>query len=1118
MIKDIISINLPDYASIISATASMTDMEDRTITMQVKIDGAIVPDFSYDWEVEFKGERYIQPLREPQANKGNESMYSTIDLTFYHKGIYELKRYFFVSIAEVNAGTMLADNYIVPMRLNLGEFVDALKGVLAYYYGNKYQVHFDAQYEYDPTDRKDIDINYTKIWDLLLQVYELYGVRWTISQEDEDAYYIDIAYPSTEVTHVFEYGFEGGLLKFERQVQNAEIANKIFGRGSSENIPYRYFKNVDPNNTAFPADPDWIPELANVYFANLRGKTFRDYVRGWKCNPNRDTLNGTLKVEQWDVVEFLTNRDYYKGCTDEKFAPVEYIESVSSIERYGEIQKGLEHNEEIKPSIQGVSIDDIGRVDQVVDVEPILVDESTENTEWESKTVDISDSDVEYSIASVNRPRTLQLTSQAYQVPQGHIGYFVKDSVVEAREDVQTTYNMYVYSNVDDTWEKVRSGEGQQSHMLKCQVAWIKVINADNGIEIENITNIIGGTRFYIHMECEVSDFYEGEVVKGSNYPYYGAKTETYYTPKDYCNVTLNLSWQLDYTPINGQILGNYENGTVRLTKTKTIDKGETSHVEFITEEFTIDDKHAPATNIDMPFRVTSSLDGVMYDARPNITAMRKMDDGAFERMTSLKLEAGTYKLRNVIQIDNFADKTQTFKVELLPTYIYYSYDSNSWKPTFDIWVKNIWNTMPDKGESDEAYAHRIWDAILGTHLGDDAKVVFSTGRLSGYNDWEFPIAYTPVRDTSKSIDGVASEWKITLYKSDAEMETTGKWLPSIMTQATAGDYFHFVGIELPHQYVLWAEKKLDDYKNEELRKVHEVKPTIVVGVDKVRLNAMQEGESQMLLNALRVGNNIRVADSRFISSPYEVLHLQSITYTWDSTTIMLPNIEVVLSDDVVKASNPIANINKKVNVIASNQAKIAPTINKANKAATRAEVTARRASAQITNVEDTAIQAQILADKASENSLISKDAAYMAQKGVNTLVGTLISDAQKSAREIATEVMSENMPTQVATATERLVPSNPATILRLEANVLYEWMQSFETFTFPTLSRVNANYDNKWMVRFASMSSDGITYPFSVLWKDGIPPSWDTWCTCEMTFTTNAANTQVYGEWKIYK
>jgi hypothetical protein len=133
------------------------------------------------------------------------------------------------------------------------------------------------------------------------------------------------------------------------------------------------------------------------------------------------------------------------------------------------------------------------------------------------------------------------------------------------------------------------------------------------------------------------------------------------------------------------------------------------------------------------------------------------------------------------------------------------------------------------------------------------------------------------------------------------------------MTQASAGDHFYFVGIEMPHQYVLWAEERLDQYKRAELDKVSDVDSTIVVQLDKVRLNQLQEGESKPLLNSVRVGNNIKVADSRFIQSPHETLHLQSVTYTWDANTIMLPNIEVVLSDEIATYSNPFADINRKL-------------------------------------------------------------------------------------------------------------------------------------------------------------------------------------------------------------
>lgn len=69
MIKDIKELNFPEYATLEQATVTINDMGDRTITSQVKIDGDVVPDFSYDWEIEFKGERYIHPVRTPQGTR-----------------------------------------------------------------------------------------------------------------------------------------------------------------------------------------------------------------------------------------------------------------------------------------------------------------------------------------------------------------------------------------------------------------------------------------------------------------------------------------------------------------------------------------------------------------------------------------------------------------------------------------------------------------------------------------------------------------------------------------------------------------------------------------------------------------------------------------------------------------------------------------------------------------------------------------------------------------------------------------------------------------------------------------------------------------------------------------
>lgn len=1117
MIPQIKEINFPEYTTLSTATASSVDMGDKTITAQVKIDGSIVPDFSYDWEIEFRGERYIQPLRKPQASKSNESISSIIDLTFYHKGIYNLKRYFFVSTVELDAGTLMADNYIVHLRLNIAEFVDYLNNVLKYYYGYTYKVFLNPDYEYDETDIKDIEFNYTKIWDVITHIYEWFGVRWTwaTQQEDEEYYSIYVGYPSTDVSHTFEYGFEGGLLKFERQVQNAEIANVVFGRGSSSNIPLRYFKNKSESNPTFPADPDWIPELEDTYFANLRGKTFRDYVQGWKTNPNRNTLNGTLSIEPLDEIKLALNYAYRRGHEDSVFAPIEYVKDDSSIAQYGEIPKGLEHNEEIKPTIQGVTIDGIGRVDQIVDVEPILVDESTENTEVDSKVMDVDITDSLYLSSTPTSSYKYPL-SGAFTIPSNYKGNFIKDFSLEVIQSVKCTDRQYSSTTGITTGEYTKTIK----HPLNFKILSFNIVDASTQEPLDSLVEIAGGTRIYIEINIEFSNFFkkiyyvDDELLKHGYNPSMGDVLER--TPKGYFNVHFNFSWELDYTPIHGQILGNYESGAIRKSQTVTIASKGRDRVVFTTEQFTISEKNAPATSVEMPYRITSSLKGGEYDPRPNVVAI---DVNTGEIVSPINLPAGTYYLQNSIQIDNFASKQQTFKVELLPTYIYYSYDSESWKPTFDIWVKNIWQTMPEKLESDYAYERRIWDAILGNHLGDEAKVVFSSGVLSGHSDWEFIIADTPKRDTSKTIDGVPSEWRITLYKSDAEMEATDKWLPSIMTQASAGDHFYFVGIEMPHQYVLWAEERLDAYKREELSKVSDVSSSITIQLDKVRMNELREGEFKPLLDFLQVGQSLKVADSRFIKSQYEALFLQSITYTWDSSTIMLPNIEVVLSNEILKSADPFKAINSKLEAQSSVISNTLPTIGIVKRNVLKAKASIAKTNAHVASTESTALRAQTLASQASEEVNANKDALFIIQKEVKTLIGEGLTDTNKSVREIATEVASEVIPTQVATAPKLKVATSATEFKTLSPNIVYDYAsQSLSSFSLPPLFGGNASFDNRWTVRVALGSSSALTLPTNIRWKDGVAPSWSSWCICELTFRKDSDGSKYYGEWSIYK
>lgn len=375
------------YATLTKAEVSIAVMDEKSITSQIKISGDVTPDFStQEWEVIYKDELYINPTHKPQGAKENTSRKATIDLTFQHWAIYQLKRYFFCTIADTETGIIMPDKYNASVYLNLPSFIEMFKQVLEYYYGDAITIDYNKEWvaKSEPTS---VSIDHSKIWEVLKQLYDLYAVRWEIVRgSDEKHYIIRIGYPSKEVNHIFKYGFEGGLLKVERQVQSEEIANVLIGRGSEENLPKRYFKDIDPNNPDFAADPDWIPELADIYFDRLRGATFRSYVQGWKTKHYGDADYVAPKEQaysQWA---------WQKGFDDEKFEPIEYVadeicdnasidtkkieitpgftadvKKGSSIDEYGVLFNGLEDNDDIKPTLQDTGLDMIVTIEQIED-------------------------------------------------------------------------------------------------------------------------------------------------------------------------------------------------------------------------------------------------------------------------------------------------------------------------------------------------------------------------------------------------------------------------------------------------------------------------------------------------------------------------------------------------------------------------------------------------------------------------------------------------------------------------------------------------------------------------------------------------------------------------------
>lgn len=117
--------------------------------------------------------------------------------------------------------------------------------------------------------------------------------------------------------------------------------------------------------------------------------------------------------------------------------------------------------------------------------------------------------------------------------------------------------------------------------------------------------------------------------------------------------------------------------------------------------------------------------------------------------------------------------------------------------------------------------------------------------------------------------------------------------------------------------------------------------------------------------------------------------------------------------------------------------------------------------------------------------------------------------EVRYSSREARVDV-----PTEIASATPLMnIGTN---ITSISPNIMYWVAMSMERYTLPTLVGGDDSYDNKWMIRFSLPTSANLTINDTIVWKDGIAPSFDTRCLCELVFFKFAGTT--YGEWKIYK
>lgn len=917
MIQAIKELNFPPYATLSQATATMHDMGDRTITADIKIDGAITPDFSYDWEVDFKGDKYIQPLRKPQGSKGDKSSMSTINLTFYHWAIYQLKRYFFVELASTQAGTAFADKYIVPLSVNLGEFVVAFGNVLSYYFpdGDIY-IDLNPDWVFD-AERKYIDINNTYLWDVLQKTHELFGVRWVMERDTNGKYAIRIGYPAGELTHVFEYGFEGGLLKIERQVQDANIRNKILGRGGSKNLPYLYFKDYDKyplggdGNQGMIPDPDAIPELANIYFSELRDSNFRSYVQGWKTNANRQLVEGDV-LDEFDAERAETDYAYMRGATDEKFDPVEYVKDDASIAEYGELVGKLENNEEIFPSLQGMEIDITvpggkairTRADEVVAVQEVVTDRIASDEQKTKSRIQLEAKIETREQTNHNNnvclAQTINLSSNEIEVPDGYEGTLFDAPTIKYTLEWKERIKQYMQYKQYYEGDKL-GGIAYEIGDTKPVTISYKVVDILSNKEVYPVNMPAGRYRIDYELKFKETTVQLG-IIHAQQTPYGLGQTER--VKIHWFNRLITASAAIICESFNGDVILNKVDG-VAISKSVSVGANSKSTVFISGNTFSVPPQGA--LMVDVPISVTPAATTTYSEKTVKVVNAKTN-----EIVPAINIPEGEYELLVDVTLTNESSSAKTLKVELLPAYLYFVDNTEKWEPTFDVWIKNVFNTKKSDYASEAAYVEGVWSPL---RTEDDMAVTFSSGNLSGHDSWEFRIKKGGIAyDNSKVItdangNEVRSEWRLTLIKSDAELETIKKYIPYKDFNAKAGDFFYFTGIYLPHQYVLGAEKDVTSWKEDNLTEVKDIKPQWVISLDKVRAH---REDADRLIDLLHVGAVLTLKDQRFTKNVDERQVLQSITFEWHETSL-LPAVDVVLSDKVTTSLSTVAMLQGKV-------------------------------------------------------------------------------------------------------------------------------------------------------------------------------------------------------------
>lgn len=785
---------LANEIEITNFTVNEVDMGESVITMDVHFGPEEEPGFNLNWTVQYNGETYHLKSYAPPGIKDLKSLRYKYTLTFVSER-EDLKFYPFSNIIKLTDGTLQTIGMKFAFLADLTEFVGRLRDNLAYYYGARWKVILNPDMEINPF-RATVSVDKTTIWDVLTQLYELYSVRWSI-EEDNGQISIKVGFPSPEIEHIFDYGdvpmdeanADGtGLVSIQRVNDQTDIYTRLIGRGSTRNLPYRYFKGAAG---AFVGDPDAnaITELS--YYSNLMPKSYRDYVRGWNdATAGKDPAEGNNPYYMLGYSDMKAGRQMY---------PSDYADSPMQ-EKWGVRVGVLEDNEEIYPSIQNVWLGTLGRADEVIAVEEVTNDNYAEAEE------------------------------------EGEFAYKSTEIKVDF-PGMDTRRDPVVY---DKTFTQSVTSE-----------------------------------------EMEVK-----ATLPTLTFSIYGKETST--VPR---GVERYTKWfdsnHLEYAELNVYVLS------------------ESNQVVF-----------SKALNALTDMEYTDARGEVQNEGKSKFEIQLPM--GKYRVRTSVSFKCTTNPGSN----RHYYMAVTTGRFSAAP-----AEGVGPYRQVFDIWIKDIW------GETGSIVD--VWWPKIGQH---EATVMFSDGLLAG-EDYEFVIAKDPTlgnpeakdpetgdywciwEDDSKQIETVdeegntitvKSKYRLSLIKSDAELRASGLMLPNTKQNAKPGDHFFLINIEMPHQYVLWAEDKLQDYLEVELDRVDDENPTFSAKPSAIFCESFEEREK------LRPGTKIRLHNNQLIGETDLVLYINNLTIAYKEGKL-LPEWTITVSEEMVASKTSTSAIQGEIRRLSSN-------------------------------------------------------------------------------------------------------------------------------------------------------------------------------------------------------